>query len=653
MPDASSAGPAPEKVLLRFFRLLESARPADIPAVLAALPEADLAEAVTAMEGRLTRAARDHILARGPASALAASARQAIRGRGEDPDWIIDRVLTRFDPEADEVFFTFNSADPRVHRARRAILRDRQGPDGHAVVAPGVRRRLLALTRAKSRLQEADWWDEVADADDPELLLALMPHAAWLTGRQAARVIATLDAHGLRAEVKRNRGLWECRGSAFSRLGFPRINNLSWVYTFRSDITPVQESMEAVSVDQYRELVGEAASLKSPQAAHRLRVLAWAALRAGTMSPAEVLEHTRPAALAMSLAVSDGGGHLPGEQRAADDMRFCIAGYAAEWLADDPDRWGQAFSRMYTYKGTILELFAKPDSAVRYHFVSVEALPDGAREAANILLALAPADVAARALADPATWDETITAAAGLTPLCRALVDHVVADGTLQQRRELAANGATPDPVLARLMDESADPHLLLRIMGRATAVGREIIERAYALAPRDDQVMRWISGQDPAEALDALRHMAEDPAWVLSVLRVTIPRWRADAQRGRMAAYALLAELIGVEAVWALELELAGSLEAMAPRVRESMAAGDAEPLIEAARGFSAQWPRNLPSWRDGIDLDHPLDRPLENLVRAHLDGRPDRWLHLAALLQATPDARYEDLIAEAARLP
>ncbi len=625
--------------------------------MLAALPEADLAAAVTAAEGRLTRPARDYILARGPSSALAALARQAVLGRCEDPEWVIDRVLMRFDPEADEVFFTLDPADPRVHRARRAILRDRQGPDGHAVVASRVRRRLLAFTKSQPRLERDDRWDEIADADDPKLVLALMPHVAWLTERQAARIIATLDAHGLRDVARRHRGLWEGRGSAFSRLGFPRFDNLSWVYTFGSDFTLVQESVEAVSVDQYRELIGEAVSLNTPQAAHRLRALAWAALRAGTMSPAEVLEHTRPAALAMSLAIPDGGEHLAGEQRAADDMRFCIAGYAAKWLAGDPKRWAHAFSRMYTDKGTILELFAKPDKAVRIEDpVSVGNLPEGVREAANILLALAPADVAARALAVQGIED-AVTTAAGLTPLCRALVDHVVADGTHQQRRNLADNMATPDRVLTRLIDESADSYVPIAIMERVTAVGQEVLDRAYVAAPHDDELKRWICGRSPARAVDTLRHLADDPAWVLSVLRMAIPKWSRRDMSGRAAAYAVLAEAAGVEAVWALELELTRGLKAMAPFVRESMATGDAEPLIEAARGFpvpgGGQWPRNLPSWRDGIDLDHPLDRPLENLVRAHLDGRPDRWLHLADLLRAKPDARYEDLIAEAARLP
>lgn len=656
-PEVSQACPAPTKVLGRFFRLLESARPADLPEVLAGLPEADLAAAVTKMEGRLTRPARDYLLAEGPSAALVAMVRQVLRGRGEDPEWIIDRVLMRFDPDADEEFFAVSSTDPLVLRARRAILRDRQGPDGHAVIAPGVKRRLFDSTAAFTL---ADWWDEMAHADDPDLVLALMPHASWLSERQAARVIATLDAHGLRAEARRHRGLWEYRGSAFRRLGFRRFDNLRWIYKFESDFSPAPERMEAVSADLYRELVDQHRRVEDPQTAHRLRTLAWTALRAGTMSPAEVLEHTRPAALALSLAVPDDGVRPPGEPRAADDMRVYITEYAAGRLTDSPRRWAQALLRTYTYRGTIPELFRESGTYAGHdRRVSVSTLPQGIRHAANILLASAPREVAARALAFPG-MEDTITTAVGMTPLCQALVDHVVAVGTFMQRLELAANAATPDAVLGRLIDESPDPdpRILFTIMGRTTSVSREVVERAFAVAPRGNQLKQWISGRTPVEALDVLRHMAEDPAWVLSVLQVSIPRWGRDPDmRGRMAAYVLLAEVAGLEAVWALELELAGSLEAMAPFVRESMAGGDAEPLIGAARAFpvsdSIHMRRFLPSARNSLDLDRPLDRPLEHLVRTHLDGRPDRWLHLAALLRSAPEERYEELIAEAARLP
>jgi hypothetical protein len=149
-----------------------------------------------------------------------------------------------------------------------------------------------------------------------------------------------------------------------------------------------------------------------------------------------------------------------------------------------------------------------------------------------------------------------------------------------------------------------------------------------------------------------------DDPAWFLSLLRVTIDEFDEPAE---IAAYTLLADVAGVEAVWALDLDRSGNLDEMEPYIRESMATGDAEPLYEAARATpfvaddelgpeATQWPRT------DAELDHPLNRPLENLVRNRLDGHVDRWLELARRFAARPEASDEELIGEfgpTSRLP
>ena len=127
--------------LARFLRLLESARPADIRAVVSALPEADLAAAVEAAQGRISLAIREYILDEGPSRALIALARQAILGRGEAAADIVDRVLMRCDPMADAAFFEApaSASSSQARRARRedgvtGVRLARVGCTGHAEV---------------------------------------------------------------------------------------------------------------------------------------------------------------------------------------------------------------------------------------------------------------------------------------------------------------------------------------------------------------------------------------------------------------------------------------------------------------------------------------------------------------------------------------
>jgi hypothetical protein len=401
--------------------------------------------------------------------------------------------------------------------------------------------------------------------------------------------------------------------------------------------------VEALSVDEFRVLVEDRLN-PEPAGYDRLATAALVSLRTGTMSAADVLEHLRPAALAVTMGAlyDEADDWLPGERRAGDDLRILIAQYASEQFADDPRRWARAVARVNTYPGTVPELFADivsdrdrdPDSDRRTSVdFSDHIISDF--DAPNVLLALAPRDVAERALAAKG-MKRTITAAAGEAPLCRALVEHVITRGTVPQREQLAANEVTPDAILARLLENTEQTDILLTIMEREE-VGAQILERAYAAAPRRRALKEWIAdcaSDDPAKALHALRSTSDDAVWLLSVLRVAVSEF---GEPGRIAAFALLAEVAGVEAVWALELDRTGTLEKMAPYVRASMATGDAEPLIEAARLSPVPESEKTPyyqQWRTEQELDHPLRRPLEAVIRTHLDDRVDRWLELAELL-------------------
>lgn len=273
-----------------------------------------------------------------------------------------------------------------------------------------------------------------------------------------------------------------------------------------------------------------------------------------------------------------------------------------------------------------------------------------------MLLALAPRDIATRALVTK-NMKRTINALAAEVPLCRALVEHIVTRGTVPQREALAANEATPDSVLDRLLEKSKFTDITFAIMDR-DEVGPEVLSRALAAAPRGRKLREWMiecASYNIREVLVALRGMADDPAWLLGLLRIIIDEFDAPEE---IAAYALLADIAGPEAVWALDLDRSGNLDDMEPYVRESMATGDAEPIYAAARAVpvredeapepeATKWPRTDDT------LDHPLHRPLENLVRSRLDGHVERWLELAGRLAARPEASDAELIGEFAPAP
>lgn len=470
-----------------------------------------------------------------------------------------------------------------------------------------------------------------------------------------------------------------------------------------------------LTLDAYLRALTEAAATDyRDDAVTRLRALALEALSAGALSPEQIVDHTRPAALTLALAVCTPAEYpQPWLRRATGDVRVLIAGRLAGALGEDGRRWGAAISLCGSFTGTLAELMragadtssdtnadisadisadtsaetnadkvrTEPGAEARSTapiktrtepFTSFRRFFDAAHSAhapQNVLLALAPRPVAARhlaaladlaAIADPPSafrsdaldhqWDWMLASG----PLSRPLLDHVLAHGTVAQQRRLLRNELCPDYVL-----EQAPPvhtrEILLRKLLPPHVRSRAF--HCFDRAPREARLWaRGMAGHDRDQLVDLAWSLTDAPELLRQVVVAALDR--AD-QPTLTCLYGALAEVAGPEPVWALELERAGSLEDVLPPVRASMTACSAEPLAEAAR----RTPRR--HWIDvldpelfgcqGLRAEAELDRvghfPLEALVAEHLDGRADFWRAVAWRLAAGATP-VETVITEVAAL-
>lgn len=397
----------------------------------------------------------------------------------------------------------------------------------------------------------------------------------------------------------------------------------------------------------------------------RIRALALEALCAGTLTAEQVLDHTRPAALALSLAVC-----TPAEyprawfRRATGDVRVLLARRLAEELGEDDERWSAAINLSGSFGGSVAELVHSDETPGSVHrFLNPYR---SAYASQNVLLALAPREVAARYLAAlvetrdaypvrPRTVDYKWDWMLGSGPLSRPLVERVVTRGHLGQRRRLFGNDLCPDFVLEQVHAGYAR-EVLLRKINPPHVLSRAF--RAYAEREPAHEMRAWAAGMlgragdrsevggkgDSGKAdkvVDLAFSLIDAPDLLCLVVAGVLDR--ADAAT-LTCLYGALAEAAGPEPVWALDLERAGTLDAVLPQVRASMAVGSAEPLLEAA----ARTPRR--HWIDVLDAEQfgcqglraeaELDRtghfPLEAQVAAHLDGRRERWAEVARRLAA-----------------
>ncbi|GAA1991733.1 hypothetical protein [Catenulispora subtropica] len=437
-----------------------------------------------------------------------------------------------------------------------------------------------------------------------------------------------------------------------------------------------RRALDDAAADDYRDVT-----------VSRLRTLALDALRSGTLTAGQVVEHTRPAVLTVTLGVCTPEEYVqPGARRATGDVRVLVRGLLAAKLGEDQERWSTMLDASGGFGGTLGELLdacggpdgsagsagsAGPERPDRPDPSGADA-PGGFRRffgsprtdhnPQSLLLGLAPRDVAGRYLAalhdvpkpvppgpPQLRWGWLLTSG----PLTRPLVDHVLDRGLPAQRRWLARNELCPDSALERAGAGSAQELLLRRV---APPRFRRAAFRAFERDPA--QVRTWaqnLAGDRLDQLLDLVWDMTDDPVTLRQVVLAVSGRVTTAAL---VCAYGALASAVGPEPVWALELQRTGSLEQALPAVRASQLTGTADPLVDAAR----QVPRR--HWLDAVsDQDHryqalrtdaELDRaghfPREALVAAHLDGRPERWREVVRRLAGGAAGPVEAVIREVA---
>ncbi|MBW8803028.1 MAG: hypothetical protein JF587_04100 [Catenulisporales bacterium] len=347
-----------------------------------------------------------------------------------------------------------------------------------------------------------------------------------------------------------------------------------------------------------------------------LRTLTIRGVRAGTISPHEVLFRVRPAAVAVSI--------LAERERQVADVGKLIAARITAAAGTDPERWSTLIDRVESWTGSLLSMLTD-DADAR------PSLPPSRPNAwtghlwrpANILLALAPAECARHFLTAGAVGTAVRRAGlaqrmAAFVPLSRALVEHTLSSrGSGRARLSLAANAFTPDAVLAELLRWVGEPAIATAVREHDFAGGAVRYEAFQAVRERPEAIRRSLAvlleyGQQ--QFLDLLAAVPEDDAVGIHML-IKLAGDALDPDT-RRAAYARLAEVCEAEAVWTLDLAYAGSLEAMEPRVRASMAAGSAGSLAESLRTEPFRDPYQ------GVNVAAAAMR------RADLLGRPLPWL-------------------------
>ncbi|MEY9856203.1 hypothetical protein ABH935_001807 [Catenulispora sp. GAS73] len=654
--------------LRRWAGLLSAARPGDIPVVLAGLPEADLVAVIEVADAPVSITVCEYVLEHGSTSALIALAGRAVLKECDEGEQylygtvahrrtgVLNRILVRRDPDVDAAIFDLDDTVKLVGQARRAILFRRRGHDGRASIPPPVKQRLLdAVAEYAAHAARADGGprpskllSELAAADDADLVLAVLPYHQHLTFMERSSAVAALVRQGRRKEViERYPELWSECSRAVRRLARKTVRRAARTYK------EGPEGPAALTLGQY--VKQSKKRDKHHQNGWMLRHFALEALRTGTVTAAEAVAHSRPAAVALILACcTDRDQLLPGARRAAADMRALISEQLAAGVGDDPERWAIVIDRAAGFRGTFPELLAGLDRGFPpQSYTHNDKTVPGPWNVTNVLFAMAPHDVATYILHDTTynrhrLHDDLAEGA----PLTRQLVEHIVRDGTAEQRAALAGNDATPDSVLARLLEHKE----FVSVIAERRHVAPEIRLAALVRLSRDKSIgsftlsIHEVTKLGPEPLLSALR-TATDPAQLVSVVEPAISSLRPEV---RLATYAVLAEFVGPEAVWVLELDRAGSTEEMAPEVRASMAAGTSEALSRATfpePGVNDSAPGPADDvWRGDARLDQPFAQPFETLAQTHLDGRPERWLALADLLTAEPDADARELVARLA---
>lgn len=353
-----------------------------------------------------------------------------------------------------------------------------------------------------------------------------------------------------------------------------------------------------------------------------LRDLVLIGIRVGTISVEDVYQRVRPAMIALSVLLDEGSGQT------APALVHRIRRDAGH----EVERWAQAVVAVDSWAGSLRSLLRqKPPETGGPPAHAVLGLDEHLWRGANILLALAPpgtlAHIVARAAPATATSGNaadpnavrharTLVRIASHAPLSRGIVEHALnPEASARLRIELAGNPLTPNPTLLRLLTFADREPAIAAAMCRHECAPPAIRLAAYRKV--DDPVLRAKAGEILQRDADMVRRVEliataadHEAPLVLGLIRDAGPELPVEA---RLFAYARLARISGLEAVWALEMERTGSLEAMHPAVRASMASGSAVPLVEAAvaepyRGLDQDSVTSVAAMRREEALDRPF---------------------------------------------
>ncbi|MBS2552753.1 hypothetical protein KGQ19_38450 [Catenulispora sp. NL8] len=718
----------------RVLLFTQVARAGDLPLVLNALSAAQLNAGIVRLGPRVPEAVIDHVIAHGPHSARRTLAWQ-LRLPAPGPPPVVRRVLPGtfgLVPEPHGLYGhegmpyrdaarrrLLSFADPDLDRAlfgrleqvgvawvRSAILRDRVGADGEAVVPPDLRAKLVDfLGTAVLPLSPSHLAD--TDTGDPEFeLLRVLAGARDLgLSLPAARVLG-LPGPIPAAEPGWRDQAWVRRwdrpgaGSRPWRLDWDEVLALAQDHAsvagesgrYLGQIAGLDEAAgrEDIPEDVRRRLVAgypqaawhaarpDVVTLRriavavaalhldwdgfeqAPEFVAAIRDLIIRGLAAGSLSADEVIEYAVPAGVVLDLAWRGAEEILPAARGRAD-LAEGVRSLLYQRIGDDIPLWTAVLLRSFTWSGTVAELvdstavlgpehvFADEDQLEEL----IEDVAEGEYRdvpSANVLMAFARPHVGLELLSEgPGQMNELELELLKGRPLPPGLVARaLVANPGTDARRALAVNPVTPIAVLRRLLHEPVDPRNTRLTMLHDVAdpgircAALELLEQS---GTGWAQIMHFAKGLGEARIYQLVAGAPN--AERLHFLLKKFARYLGPDTTALL--YARLAAEAGPEPVWDVATAI-GGVDHVEPFVRASMASGDAGPLLTAAEiaGHRVLPGVTVPDPAHPYDPhpDDPTSWPLETAVRQHLDNRPDRWRIMVHRLMEAGPLEYAQLV-------
>ena len=735
MENAAEGGGTPLAVpdaAARVLLFTQAARAVDLPLILNALSTAQLNAGIARLGARVPGAVIDHVIAHGPHSARRTLAwqlrlpappphvrrillspfdrapdRDGLRGHDgmPDRDAARRRLLSFADPDLDRALFG-RLEQVGVAWVRSAILRDRVGADGEAIVPPDLRAKLADfLGTAVLPLSPSHLAD--TDTGDPEFeLLRVLAGARDLgLSLPAARVLGLpgpipADQPGWRDQAWVRRWDRPGAGSRPWRLDWDEVLALAQDHEsvagdsgrYLGQIAGLDEAAAredlpedvrrrllasypqaawhaaAPDVDTLRRISAAVLTLhldwhgfeQDPEFVGAIRDLIIRGLTAGSLTAAEVIEHAVPASAVLDLAWRAAEEIVPAARGRAD-LAEGVRSLLYQRIGDDLPLWTALLLRSFTWSGTVAELVDSTAVLGAEHVFAdedeleelVEDVAEGEYRdvpSANVLMAFARPHVGLELLSEgPGQLNELELELLKGRPLPPGLVARaLVANPGAGARRTLAVNPVTPIAVLRRLLHDPVDTtntRLSMLYDVADPGIRYAALELLEQSGTSWAQIMQFAKGLGDARIyqLIASAPNVERLHFLLKKFAKYLGPDTSALLYGRLAAEA------GPEPVWDVAAAV-GGLDHAVPFVRASMASGDAGPLLTAAE-IAAQ--RDLP----GVTVpdpghpcephpDDPTSWPLETAVRQHLDNRPDRWRIMVHRLMEAGPLEYAQLV-------